>query len=68
MIPFNVANIKNVFCTTEGNFCYLRINFFYPGAATQLKDTVYKLPELYGNSAMFIRELVFRSGDQRKLT
>jgi len=32
-VPFHIAVIKNISQAVEGDYTYLRINFFHPGAA-----------------------------------
>ena len=32
-VPFHIAVIKNISQAIEGDYTYLRINFFHPGAA-----------------------------------
>jgi len=32
-VPFHIAVIKNISQSVEGDYTYLRINFYHPGAA-----------------------------------
>jgi nucleosome binding factor SPN SPT16 subunit len=32
-VPFHIATVKNVAQSVEGDYTYLRINFFHPGAS-----------------------------------
>lgn len=32
-VPFHIAVIKNISQSVEGDYTYLRINFFHPGAS-----------------------------------
>ena len=32
-VPFHIATIKNISLSVEGDYTYLRINFFHPGAS-----------------------------------
>ncbi|RDD47106.1 FACT complex subunit SPT16 [Trichoplax sp. H2] len=55
--PFHISTIKNVSQSVEGDYCYLRINFFYPGSALGRFDgNVFSQPD-----ATFLKELTFRS-------
>ena len=31
-VPFHIATVKNISQSVEGDYTYLRINFFHPGA------------------------------------
>ena len=32
-VPFHIATVKNISTSIEGDYTYLRINFFHPGAS-----------------------------------
>ena len=32
-VPFHIATVKNISTSVEGDYTYLRINFFHPGAS-----------------------------------
>uniref|UniRef100_H2ZNP2 FACT complex subunit n=1 Tax=Ciona savignyi TaxID=51511 RepID=H2ZNP2_CIOSA len=51
--PFHISTIKNISMSTEGDYSYLRINFFCPGS-TMVKENT-KFPS--ADDAMFIKEL-----------
>lgn len=46
-VPFHIMTIKNISQSVEGDYIYLRINFFHPGAGLAFQN-----PE-----AMFVKEL-----------
>ncbi|EME38930.1 hypothetical protein DOTSEDRAFT_160702 [Dothistroma septosporum NZE10] len=56
-VPFHINTIKNATTSTEGGFCYLRINFLSPGQGVGRKDD----QPFEDPSAQFIRSLTFRS-------
>lgn len=63
-VPFHINTIKNASTTTEGNFCFLRLNFLSPGQGVGRKeDQPFEDP-----NAQFVRSLTFRSKDARHLT
>jgi len=55
-VPFHIATIKNVSTSNEGDFTYLRINFFHPGASIGKDEPRYSSPE-----ATFLKEVTYRS-------
>uniref|UniRef100_H2ZNP3 FACT complex subunit n=1 Tax=Ciona savignyi TaxID=51511 RepID=H2ZNP3_CIOSA len=55
--PFHISTIKNISMSTEGDYSYLRINFFCPGS-TMVKENT-KFPS--ADDAMFIKELTYRA-------
>jgi len=55
-VPFHIATIKNVSSSNEGDFTYLRINFFHPGASIGKDEPRYSSPE-----ATFLKEVTYRS-------
>jgi len=56
-VPFHIATIKNISTSIEGDYTYLRINFYHPGAAVGKDGNNYATPP----DASFLKELTFRS-------
>merc|ERR1712223_904735 len=56
-VPFHIATIKNISTSIEGDYTYLRINFFHPGAAVGKDGSNYATPP----DASFLKELTYRS-------
>jgi len=54
-VPFHISTIKNVSTSVEGDYLYLRINFFFPGSTLE-KGTAFPT-----NEATFLKELTYRS-------
>lgn len=54
-VPFHISTIKNVSTSVEGDYLYLRINFFFPGSTLE-KGSVFP-----SNEATFLKELTYRS-------
>lgn len=54
-VPFHISTIKNVSTSVEGDYLYLRINFFFPGSTLE-KGTAFP-----SNEATFLKELTYRS-------
>lgn len=56
-IPFHISTIKNISQSVEGDYTYLRINFFHPGAALGRNEgNIFPNPE-----ALFLKEITYRS-------
>ncbi|KAK4019969.1 hypothetical protein OUZ56_001967 [Daphnia magna] len=56
-VPFHISTIKNISQSVEGDYTYLRINFFHPGAAMGRAETAaFPNPE-----ATFLKEITYRS-------
>lgn len=55
-VPFHIATIKNISSSIEGDYTYLRINFFHPGASIGRDEPRYTNPE-----ATFLKEVTYRS-------
>jgi len=55
-VPFHIATIKNISTSVEGDYTYLRINFFHPGASVGKDDRRYTNPE-----ATFLKEMTYRA-------
>ena len=50
--PFHIATVKNISQSVEGDYTYLRINFFCPGSAMGKENMQYPNPE-----AVFLKEM-----------
>eukprot|EP00088_Acartia_fossae_P005874 TRINITY_DN1265_c0_g1_i5.p1 TRINITY_DN1265_c0_g1~~TRINITY_DN1265_c0_g1_i5.p1 ORF type:complete len:1100 (-),score=479.08 TRINITY_DN1265_c0_g1_i5:747-4046(-) len=55
-VPFHIATIKNISTSKEGDYTYLRINFFHPGASVGRDEPRYPNPE-----ATFLKEVTYKS-------
>ncbi|KAG8222217.1 hypothetical protein J437_LFUL001415 [Ladona fulva] len=56
-VPFHISTIKNISQSVEGDYTYLRINFFHPGTALGRNEGgVYQQPD-----ATFVKEVTYRS-------
>ncbi|CAB3385354.1 Hypothetical predicted protein [Cloeon dipterum] len=56
-VPFHISTIKNISQSVEGDYTYLRINFFHPGATVGRNEGgVYSQPD-----ATFVKEMSYRS-------
>ncbi|XP_054715676.1 FACT complex subunit SPT16-like [Uloborus diversus] len=56
-VPFHISTIKNISQSVEGDYTYLRINFFHPGSALGRNEgNVFPNPE-----ATFLKEITYRS-------
>ncbi|XP_015927394.1 FACT complex subunit SPT16 [Parasteatoda tepidariorum] len=56
-VPFHIATIKNISQSVEGDYTYLRINFFHPGSALGRNEgNIFPNPE-----ATFLKEVTYRS-------
>lgn len=56
-VPFHIATIKNISQSVEGDYTYLRINFFHPGATMGRNEGGnYSQPD-----ATFVKEVTYRS-------
>lgn len=62
-VPFHISTLKNATTSTEGEFCFLRINFLSPGQGVGRKDD----QPFEDPSAQFIRSLTFRSKDAERM-
>lgn len=52
-VPFHISTIKNISQSVEGDYTYLRINFFHPGATMGRAETAaFPNPE-----ATFLKEM-----------
>jgi len=57
--PFHISTIKNVSLAVEGDYIYLRINFFNPGGIAKQNDAIDK-------ENVYIKELTFRASHDKK--
>ncbi|CAF0819247.1 unnamed protein product [Adineta steineri] len=57
--PFHISAIKNVSLAVEGEYIYLRINFFHPGGIGKQADTIDK-------ENVYIKELTYRASNDKK--
>ncbi|XP_046740130.1 FACT complex subunit spt16 isoform X2 [Diprion similis] len=56
-VPFHISTIKNISQSVEGDYTYLRINFFHPGATMGRNEGgTYPQPD-----ATFVKEVTYRS-------
>jgi len=60
--PFHISTIKNVSTSIEGDYSYLRINFFCPGSSYgRGEGNLFQNPD-----ATFVKEIVFRSSNLKE--
>nr|CAI5822103.1 unnamed protein product [Callosobruchus analis] len=60
-VPFHISTVKNISQSVEGDYTYLRINFFHPGSTMGKHDGTYTNPE-----ATFLKELTYRSTNTKE--
>lgn len=60
-VPFHISTIKNCSQSVEGDYTYLRINFFHPGATITKESCSFTQPD-----ASFLKEITFRSTNQKE--
>ncbi|XP_055909921.1 FACT complex subunit spt16 isoform X1 [Eupeodes corollae] len=61
-VPFHISTIKNISQSVEGEYTYLRINFFHPGATMGRNEGgIYPQPE-----ATFVKEVTYRSANTKE--
>ncbi|KAJ8921061.1 hypothetical protein NQ315_015857 [Exocentrus adspersus] len=60
-VPFHISTIKNISQSVEGDYTYLRINFFHPGSTMGRDGVNYAQPE-----ATFVKELTYRSTNTKE--
>jgi len=58
--PFHISTIKNTSVSKEGEYQYLRINFFCPGSNHLNKENKTSFPTHDNDQPTFIKELTFR--------
>jgi len=59
-VPFHISMIKNVSQANEGDYTYLRINFFHPGASIGKADVIFPNPD-----AVFLKEITYRNSNKK---
>lgn len=60
--PFHIATIKNISQSVEGDYTYLRINFFHPGSSLGRNEgTSFPQPD-----ATFVKEITYRSSNTKE--
>lgn len=61
-VPFHISTIKNISQSVEGDYTYLRINFFHPGATMGRNEGgMYSQPD-----ATFVKEVTYRSTNTKE--
>ncbi|XP_076357852.1 SPT16 homolog, facilitates chromatin remodeling subunit dre4 [Tachypleus tridentatus] len=56
-VPFHISTVKNISQSVEGDYTYLRVNFFHPGSALGRNEgNVFPNPD-----ATFLKEITYRS-------
>jgi nucleosome binding factor SPN SPT16 subunit len=61
-VPYHISTIKNISQSVEGDYTYLRINFFHPGATMGRNEGVnYSQPD-----ATFLKEVTYRSTNTKE--
>lgn len=55
-VPFHISMIKNISQSVEGDYTYLRINFFHPGSNIGKTEGNFANPE-----AIYVKEVTYRS-------
>lgn len=61
-VPFHISTIKNISQSIEGDYTYLRINFFHPGATMGRNEgSMYQNPD-----STFVKELTYRSTNTKE--
>ncbi|BES95500.1 FACT complex subunit (SPT16/CDC68) [Nesidiocoris tenuis] len=62
-VPFHISTIKNISQSVEGDYTYLRINFFHPGVISQPKTegSQFSQPD-----ATYLKEITYRSANTKE--
>lgn len=61
-VPFHISTIKNISQSVEGDYTYLRVNFFHPGATMGRNEGgTYLQPD-----ATFVKEVTYRSTNTKE--
>ncbi|XP_063704152.1 FACT complex subunit spt16 [Culicoides brevitarsis] len=61
-VPFHISTIKNISQSVEGDYTYLRINFYHPGATMGRNEAgMYNNPD-----ATFLKEVTYRSTNTKE--
>ncbi|KAM5192405.1 FACT complex subunit SPT16 [Mantella aurantiaca] len=59
--PFHIATIKNISMSVEGDYTYLRINFYCPGSALGRNEgNIFPNPD-----ATFVKEITYRASNMK---
>lgn len=62
-VPFHISTIKNISQSVEGDYTYLRINFFHPGSTLAKADNTIASQA----DASFLKEVTYRSTNVKEL-
>ncbi|KAG0726841.1 FACT complex subunit spt16 [Chionoecetes opilio] len=60
-VPFHISMIKNISQSVEGDYTYLRINFFHPGSNIGKSEGAFPNPD-----AVFLKEITYRSTNTKE--
>lgn len=60
-VPFHISTIKNISQSVEGDYTYLRINFFHPGATVAKGENPHS-----DTNVIYVKEVTYRSSNQRE--
>ncbi|CAL4122106.1 unnamed protein product, partial [Meganyctiphanes norvegica] len=60
-VPFHISMIKNISQSVEGDYTYLRINYFHPGANIGRGEGIFPNPD-----AVFLKEITYRSTNKKE--
>ncbi|XP_013382413.1 FACT complex subunit SPT16 [Lingula anatina] len=60
--PFHISMIKNISQSVEGDYTYLRVNFFHPGASLGRNEG----PAFPQPDATFLKEITYRSSNAKE--
>uniref|UniRef100_A0A6M2DW00 FACT complex subunit n=1 Tax=Xenopsylla cheopis TaxID=163159 RepID=A0A6M2DW00_XENCH len=61
-VPFHISTIKNISQSVEGDYTYLRINFFHPGATMGRNEGGINIQ----SDATFVKEVTYRSTNTKE--
>ncbi|CAG5135919.1 unnamed protein product, partial [Candidula unifasciata] len=59
--PFHISTIKNISQSVEGEYTYLRINFFHPGSTLGRNEGSFPNPDM-----IFLKEITYRSSNTKE--
>ncbi|XP_052232881.1 FACT complex subunit SPT16-like isoform X1 [Dreissena polymorpha] len=60
--PFHISTVKNISQSVEGDYTYLRVNFFHPGSALGRNEgNLFPQPD-----ATFLKEITYRSSNTKE--
>lgn len=61
-VPFHISTIKNISQSVEGDYTYLRVNFYHPGATmARGEGSAFPQPD-----ATFVKEVTYRSTNTKE--